>query len=217
MTTPLKYRGAIGATKYQVPRLITRAQSMHDGMGDDTTTYTAPNPPLPAFQTLITNVVLAQNLVRTRAVGAAATRDVQRDLLYTAMKTECMYVQTLVDADPGRSIALIQNAGLVLAGIPSRQKAFLSLSLGMQPGSVICDANVRLLVGVGASKPHQNKFFNWEVSVDGGKSYASAPSTSKGKTLLVGLPLLTLVGVRVSLSNGSGQGPWSQTVTILVH
>jgi hypothetical protein len=190
---------------------------MLDGMGADPGTYDAPDPPLPVFEGLIQSLWTAQHLVRTRAIGAAAARDVRRDVLFTAMETQRMYVQTLVDASPGRGVALILNAGLVVAGSPAHGKPFLKLALGKQQGTVVCDANVGMLVGAEAAHPYQHRFFNWEVSVDGGETFAPAPSTSTGTTTIAGLALLRTVGVRVSMTNASGRGPWSQVVTIAVH
>ena len=59
--------------------------------------------------------------------------------------------------------------------------------------------------------------FYWEYTLDGGKTFVSMPSTPTGKTMLLGMALLTTVGVRVSLTNSEGPGAWSQVATILVH
>jgi hypothetical protein len=95
-------------------------------------------------------------------------------------------------------------------------KPLLALTLGTQPGVVSCNANVGLLVGAGTLEPYQKRFLSWEYTLDG-KTYLSAGSTPGCKTVITGLPLLTVVGVRVCLTNMHETGAWSQVVTITTH
>ena len=217
MGAQFRYRGVLRVSRQQTVPLVGRAQTMHDKMEGDPATYAAPNPPLATFLTLIENVRQAQLLVPTRAIGAAAARDAARDLLFTAAEMERLYVQTLVDANQSRAVTLIENAGLVVARFPVRQKPLLALDNGPQPGTVLCDANVGLLLSMEGFTPHRFRCINWAFSVDGGKTFVSAPATPNGKTTLVGLPSLTIVGVKVAVSTAKGAGAWSQVVTILVH
>jgi hypothetical protein len=217
MTKMRRVRAVLGINKHNIPAVLTRAQAMHNGLDADKVTYAGANPALPTFLTYIVNLTTAQQAVVTRVKGAAAARDVQRDILFTAMDTERIFVQGLADASPGHALALIQNAGLLVAQVTAHSKPILKLALGKQPGSVDCDANVGLLIGAGTAKPRQSKFFNWSYTLDGGKSFLTAPSTPTGKTTLFNLPLLTQVGVRINLNNMSGPGEWSQVVYILVH
>ena len=207
---------ALGVSKKNVPDVIVRSQAMAAGFGLHSADYTGLNPPLPAFQILIQNAVSAQAVVPTKAVGAAKARDVQRDLLWSAMKSECAGVQMLVDASPERGLSLIQNAGLVVVTRALYTKPLLALTLGTQPGVVNCNANVGLLVGAGTLKPNQKRFLSWQYTLDG-KTYLSAGSSAGCKTVITGLPLLTLVGVRVCLTNMHETGAWSQVVTITTH
>ena len=218
MTTTLRARAVYGVSKNKIAPLIARAQSMHDGMAADTATYTAPNPLLPAFQSLIQNLGIAEQAVKARAAGAALVRNVQRDILFTAMGTELAYIQSLADASASASHAasIIVNAGLVVAKVPAHTKGVIVLALTKQPGTVTCDANVGLLVGAGAKKPNESRFFNWSYTVDG-KTFITMPPTPTGKTTIQNIPLFTTVGVRVNLNNSEGPGEWSQVVSILVH
>jgi len=214
-----RVRGVLGIRIDKVPGVITRAEAMLSGMGSDPATYAAPVPPLPAFKILIDNTTETQVAARKRTVGAAATSTVACGLLIEGMKSELFYLHTLANLapTPAHAVALFQNAGVLVAGYTAPTKELLALTLGVQPGTVHCEANVGLLVGVGAPKPHQNRFFNWSYTLDGSKTFVNALSTSVARTTLVNLPSLTLVGVRVSLTNAAGPGPWSQVVTILVH
>jgi hypothetical protein len=217
MSIKRRVRALLDIDTKKIPEVQTRAQSMYDGLFGDKVTYATPNPALPAFLLLIQNLGGSQQRVKTRVVGAVASRDTDRDLLVTGMESQRMYVQILADNDPTHAVALIQNAGLVVATVPVHTKALLTLRLGTQSGTITCDANVGLLVGTGAKKPTQSRFFNWGYTLDGSKTFVSAPSTPTGKTTIAGLPPLTTVGVRVSLTNADGTGAWSDVVTILVR
>jgi hypothetical protein len=210
-------RGVIGADKEKVGEVMPRAHAMYNGLNGDKATYSNPNPSLPNFLILIQSAAAAQELVPTRAIGAAASRDVEVDLLWTGMQSELVYVNGLARLSPLRAVAIIQNAGLVVAELNPHPKALLSLSLGNESGSVDCDANVGLLVGAGAKKPNQSRFFNWSYTVDGSKTFVTALSTPIAKTTIKNLTPLTIVGVRVSMTNSEGTGPWSDVVTIVVH
>jgi hypothetical protein len=217
MTTTRRPRAILGVDKTDIPQVLSRAQLMHDTMAADDVTYASPDPPLPAYQILIQNVAVAQQRVKTHVVGAAAERDVERDLLYTGMGTQRMYVQTLADAAGARAVALIQNAGLLVAELPLTTKPLLKLRRGTPSGTVIAATNVGLLLATSPSAtPRANRFFNWEATFDGGQTFAARPSTNRGKTTLTNLLPLTTVGVRVNLNDADGPGAWSQVVSILV-
>jgi hypothetical protein len=208
---------SLGVNKQKVPDVLVRSQAMSAGFAAHSADYPALSPSLAAFQILLANLVAAQQLVPARTVGAAKARNVQLDLLWSAMKSECAYVQTLVDINQPRGLSLIQNAGLVVVTRTLYAKPLLALALGTQPGTVNCAANISLLVGTGTTKPNQKHCLNWQYTLDGSKTFVSAGSTPGSKTVLTGLPSLTLVGVRVCLNTMQGIGAWSQVVTILVH
>jgi hypothetical protein len=200
----------------KVVQLMDRATAMDNGLGSDPTTYAGVPVALPQFKQLITNVATAHAAVKTRVIGATATRQGHIVLLRGAMESERVFVQGLADANQGHAVQIIQNAGLLVAPIPDRTKLLLVLRKGPQPGSVVCDANVKLLIGAGAKHPNANRFFGWEYTLDGSKTFQTSPTTNNGKTLLTGLPLLTVVGVRVNITIQGFTSAWSDVATILV-
>ncbi len=211
-----RIRAMLGIDMEDVPGVITRAELMHAGMGADLATYGAASPPLPVFLGLLQNLVLSQQQVRTRGRGLAAARDVDCDLLVTAMQSARMFVQTLDDASPSRAIVLIQNAGLLVAAPPVYDKPLLKLTLGVLPGTILCVAHVGLLVREGAVRPRAGRFLEWGYTLDGGQTFVSPDPTPGCKTVLEGLPRLTLVGVRVRVADMAGPRAWSHVETITV-
>ena len=216
MTTIRRLRATLAVEKKNIPAVIARAQGMYDGMNADKVTYGSPMPALPAFLILLQNLVTSQQAAKARTIGAAATRDVQRDVLWTAMGSECTYVQTLCDASPGRAASIIQNANLVVASPPVHGKDLLTLKNGAASGSIECYANVGMLLGALTTKQSQHRFFNWTYTLDG-KTFLPLPPTTHPETLITGLPPTTMVGVRVNLNISTGPGEWSPMVSIQVH
>ena len=214
-----RVRGVLNVTITKVPEVLTRAEAMVLGIGGDPVTYAGATPAIAAFKALFDTATAAQAAAKKRTIGAAATRDVDVRLLYQGMKSELFFVQGLADqaTSPESAVALFTNAGIPVAGYTAPSKPLLGLTAGDLPGSVQCEVNVGLLVGVGALKPHAYRCFGWEYTLDGSKTFVIAPSTPVGRTILFGLPSQTVVGVRVSLSTSKGAGPWSAVVPILVH
>jgi hypothetical protein len=215
--TLVRPRGSFGVTKRQIALVLMRATAMYDGMNADKTTYASPSPPLPTFLGLIQGTSTAQQAVTQRTIGAAATRDAQRDLLWTAMETERIFIQSVADANPSRSLSILQNGGLVVVQVGSHAKGLLTLKNGAASGTVECFANVGLLLGALATKRSQHRFFNWRYTLNGGTSYTGLPSTTHPQTAITGLTPQAVVGVQVNLNIATGPGEWSPMVAILVH
>ena len=87
MTTVRRVRATLGVDKQKIVDVLNRAQAMYNGMNADKVTYASPNPTLPAFIVLIQNLTTAEQAAQLRPKGAAATRNAQRDLLWTASRT----------------------------------------------------------------------------------------------------------------------------------
>ena len=211
-----RLRAVFGINIHRIVAILTRAQAMYDGMAADPSTYAKPLLPLPDFLVLIQNLAVAQQAVKTRTLGASEKRDVHRGLLITGMEIERAFVQSIADAHASQAAALITGAGLVVAASAMHSKPLLAVRHGKQSGSLLCDANVGLLVGAGAKHPNQSRYFNWQYTLDGGATFLTLPPTTTGKTQFHGLTPLTTVGVRVSMTNADGPGAWSQVVTSLV-
>ena len=152
-----------------------------------------------------------------RTIGAAATRDAQRDLLWTAMESERTFIQSVADANPSRAASILQNGGLVVIPVNVRAKGLLVLENGAASGTVECVANVGLLLGALATKRSQHRFFNWRFTLDGGKTYTGLSPTTQPQTIITGLTPQAIVGVQVNLNVAAGPGEWSPMVAITVH
>ena len=67
-----------------------------------------------------------------------------------------------------------------------------------------------------ARGPPTRPYF-FQSTLDGGKTFTGLPSTPVGRTSVSGLTPLVTAGFEVSVTvNKQPQGPWSQTINILV-
>ena len=213
MTSVHRSRAILRLTRKSTASVLGKAYAVNNGMGADVTRFSAPVPPLATLKDQATKVEVAERLVGTRVKGAAAARNVQRELLVRMLETECSYVQTLCDASPDQAVAIIEAAGLAVAVTPARNQAILKVTLGVPSGTVELHANAASLAGRSGKKI----CFNWQWTTDGGKTFTSMPTTPHAKTTIANLQPLTVVGFRVSTTNTKGPGEWSQIVTTVVH
>jgi hypothetical protein len=150
---------------------------------------------------------------RDRIPGAAAQRDAALATVATSTEMLRAFVEQLCNASPEAAATLAQGMGMYLSSRAPRAKVPLRAKQGSQPGTVVLYASVALLV-IGRG----SRFWSWQSSVDGGKTWLSAPSTPDAKTTITGLPVLTEVLFRACVTETkTGQGPWTAPIPFLVH
>ena len=206
-------RVSLNVNKYNAPAVLALAKAIYNALIADPTQFPSPVPALPVVLGQITAVETAQQAVATRARGTAAVRDAKLAVLVTSLEGLQTYVQGLCDASPEQALSIVTAAAMIAKKPPIRSKAELAAKLGAAMGIVRLDANRKLLTG----KTSKRFLFNWEYSLDGGKTWVAAPATPLANTEIGGLPPLTVVFFRVSATVGTVVGPWSQSVALLVR
>jgi hypothetical protein len=209
-----RVRGILNVDKFKIPALLSQSKNIYNAMSADKVTYAAPNPPLAMLQAQIQALDTAQQAVKARAPGAVAVRDSKRDILFASLESEQAYVQSLADASPDRAPAIVTGAAMFVAKAPSANKPVVQVKLGAQPGTATLRANATMLVGKGVTK---RPTFNWQLSIDGGKTWSIVPSTPLANTVIENLTPMTTYLFRVSATVANVPGEWSQPVSILVH
>ena len=200
--------------KNKVPLFLAVCQAILASI----TAHTSLFPNLPVLLTLLqSQVTLLDNLqqqVKLRVPGATAARNTARDQLAISVEAIRAYVQGLCQSSPAQAASLVQAASMQLAASPVRSKPILGAKQGKaQAGIVNLAANATLLSG---GRKKGNRLFNWEYSADG-KVWVAVPSTPYAQTTIAGLTPLTTYQFRVSLTDKSGTGAWSQALSFLVH
>jgi hypothetical protein len=217
MGRTLRSRVVLDLDKDDIPELIDGGTTIETKMTLSSAIFTAPNPPMPVLSSLVTNLDQAQMVVKTtRAKGAVETRNVCRDLLWTALGSECSYVQVVCDQNPLNAANYAMLAGMRLAGVSKYQKPLIDASLTTTPGNVVVVANASQLLPPGNKKSTRRTYL-WRATTNGGTSYIVGDPTPVAHTLFTGLPLNTTVAFQVAVKDSTGTSPWSQAVTVFVH
>jgi hypothetical protein len=215
MASARRARGILKIKKNNTVSVVGRANVMCDGVDDNPTVFPSPSVPTATVRNQVAVVNKCESQAKTRAVGTASARTVQRNLLVGMLETQLTYIQGCADkaSTYDQAVSVLQSGGVALAGVGLHQKEVIEIKQGPKPGSVVLDANVAMLTA-----GLKGKFsFNWQSTVDG-KVYTTLPSTPNHLTTVANLPTLTSVGFRVSVTDAKGVvGQWSQTMFFLVH
>jgi hypothetical protein len=191
---------------------LARAGAIHAGLEEYQALFVNLMPSLPILLGQIQDATAAQQSVG-RVKGAGAVRDAKFRTLVTSLESERMMVQAACDASPEQAAALIAAASMKAVVFLGHPKGLLTLKSIQPSGSVLLDAHAGLLDGT-----KRRKTFNWQGTLDGGRSFFAMPATPTAKTSIAGLTPLTVVGFQVAVTvHKQPQGPWSQTVSILVR
>jgi len=188
-----------------VPMLVTYAQSVVTNMTGNPL-FPAPVPTLVMVTAAIGALQTAETAVLTRTKGAATTRNDKRTVLVALLEQLRAYVQAQADATPENGAAIIQSAGLAVRKTPIHAARDFHAKPGAVSGSVTLYTR-----SAGARSAYL-----WEYSTDGGKTWIAAPVTVQARTTILGLTPGMTVLFRYQPVSKTGEGDWSQTVSLLV-
>jgi hypothetical protein len=213
-TQTKKPKASFGVTKINVPGVLARATLMQTAILAALAIFTSLPITMPAFLLLIQAAAAAQAATASKAKGLAAIRDTKVDKLWTAMQSLKTYVQGLSDAtDAVSAVALIQEAGLLVARTPKSTKLLLAATFMPATGVVHLAVNATLLL----EKPTAKKtIFTWSWSTDGGKTWSAGVTTAYANADIPGLPPATYQ-FRVFVTVGTVPQEPCQPVGLTIH
>jgi hypothetical protein len=168
--------------------------------------FTSPTPTLAVVTSAVSDLEQAQAAALARTKGATDTRDAKRAALLLLVDALESYVQHVADADPENAAAIIQSAGMGVRKIPVRPPRVFAVTQASASGSV----------AVVAPAAARRASYDWEWSIDGGKTWTLASSTLQAKTALSGFAAGTTVMFRYRATIKGGEGEWSQPIAFLV-
>ena len=190
-----------------VHALLALAKAVAAAFAANPKLFPAPVPSLLVFNGDIAALDAAETATRTRAPGTVEARDAKRTIVEDDLRKLRAYVQTIADADPTNAAMIAKEANMGVGKVPTRTKQNLTAKPSKKGSG---------LVDVAAKAPEGRASHEWEVSTDGGKTYAAAPSTLQAKTTLVGLQPGQIVLVRHRAVTKQGSLDWSQPVSVVV-
>ncbi len=189
----------------KVPALITYAMSIVAAMTNNPH-FVTPTPPLATVATAITTLGTAESATLTRTKGAVPARNAAKGSLVLLLQQLRGYVQNTADADLENSATIIQSSGFGVRKTPVRGPRVFAAVAGPSTGSA------KLTAGAAARRAS----YEWEYSVDGGKTWVAATPTLQAKTVITGLPAGTTVQFRYRGVTKTGVVDWSAPISLLV-
>ena len=168
--------------------------------------FPAPVPTLAAVTQAINDLQTAEPAAQSRIKGAVTTRNEKLTALVAILQQLKAYIQAMADANVENGASIIESAGVAVKKAPVRAPRVFAATPGPVSGSV------KLV----ARSAGTRSGYEWDYSLDGGKTWVSAPVTLQAKTTLLGLTPGATVQFRYRPVTKTGEGDWSQTVVLLV-
>lgn len=170
-------------------------------------TFPTPAPTLAALQQAATDLTSAELLAKTRAKGTVSARNDKRFVLVHLLQQLRGYVQGVADSNRETGATTIESAGMAVKHSPTRTARVFHAKSGVTSGTAI----------LYAPSAGNRVSYDWEYSLDGGKTWVSAPGTLTAKATIGGLPVGTQVQFRYRSLTKAGEGNWSQPYTLTVQ
>jgi hypothetical protein len=189
-----------------VSLLITYAKGVVTRMTGNPS-FPNPTPTLAAVTTAIDQLQIAETAALSRIKGAVVARNEKRTALVGVLQQLRGHVQSIADADPTNAASIIESAGVAVRKAPTHRARAFAAKQGPVSG-------VAKLVAETAAR---RASYDWEYSSDGGKTWVIAPSTLQAKTSIAGLQPGATVQFRFRAVTKTGEGDWSQPVSLMVH
>jgi hypothetical protein len=168
--------------------------------------FPLPDPIITAFDDALVKYNAAETVAQTRAKGTIAARNAAKVVYTSAIHALKARIQQIADATPDQAEAIITSTTLAVKKTSQRQKQSFMARYGATSGAVEVIAK--------AAAPRAS--YEWQYSLDGGKTWVSTPNTLQSKTTITGLPVATVVEFRVRSTTRSGQGDWGLPTSLLV-
>jgi hypothetical protein len=188
-----------------VAALIAFAQTLVKAMTGNPL-FPTPSPTLAVLSQAIADLQNAQTAALARTKGAVITRNEKKIALVTLLQQLKGYVQTTADANVENGASIIASAGLAVRKSATRAPRVFTA----RPGKVSGAATL-----VAASAGHRSAY-DWDYSTDGGKTWVVVPSTLQARTTVVGLTPGATVVFRYRTVTKTGEGDWSQAVSLII-
>jgi hypothetical protein len=205
MTTTSQRFIAVANMPTRAQALITYGHALISALTGNTYVPT-PSPSVATLTTLLATYETAETATKLRTKGTVGARNAARAALVSAVRALVACVQQVADASPENAEAIITSTSLSVRKVAVRVKAPFAVKQGPLSGTVVLAVKS---AGVHAS-------YDWQSSVDGGKTWTDLTPTTKSRTTATGLASGTTVEFRFRSLTPKGLSDWSQPLGLLV-
>lgn len=201
----------------RIPQFIAKAKNIVLMMTNNPnfpTPYPSNTPTLTAVTADITALETAESTALTKTKGAAEARDVKKSLVMKDLYALLRYIQGVADNSPPNAEAIILSSGFDVKKAGERIKAPFEALNGEVSGTVILRAKS---AGIRSSYEWQMSMLPASLKTDSpATQWTDLPSTLQAKTEVSGLTPGSTMQFRYRAVTKSGEGSWSQVVSIIV-
>jgi len=208
MTVSNKTHRALATLKLpkSVPALIAYAAQIIKAMTGNAY-FANPTPSIVVLQKGADDLMAAQTGAQARTKGAVALRNEKKAALVTLLEELRTFVQSQADANPENGASMIESSGISL------RKATVRPALGFHAKA----GSVSGTVKVAAPSAARRASYEWQYSIDGGKTWITMPPTLQSRTSVVGLQPQTSVQFKYRPVMKTGPADWSQAISFIVQ
>jgi hypothetical protein len=193
--------------KNQVPKLISYARGIVAAM-TGSPHFPSPDPPLATVEAAIDALASAEAATLTGLHESFPARDEKRQWLWLLLDQLRGYVQRIADADVDTAASKIESAGMFVKKAASLAPKVFGAAEGRVSGSVVLSAPRAKL---------RDAAYEWQMSLDGGKTWVSLPVTTRATTTVTGIAPGSKASFRYRTATKEGVGNWADLVTIVVR
>jgi hypothetical protein len=165
-----------------------------------------PTPSLAVLTAAINDLQVAEAAAQSRLKGAVDTRNDKRTALVLLLRQLRGHIQTVADAAAENGAAIIASAGLAVRKTPAHRARAFTAKQGAVSGSA------KLVATTAARRAS----YEWQYSTDGGKIWVIAPATLQARTTIAGFVPGSTVVFKFRPVTRTGEGDWSQPVSLVV-
>jgi hypothetical protein len=147
----------------------------------------------------------AQVQALTKGKGLAEARNHKLATLFTDLESLRGDCQKVIDANPAHAAEIAQSCGMSVKRASKRRKAQLAAKMTSAPG-------VGKLV---AKAVKRGAGYEWEMSADGGKTWATVARSTVANTTVSGLVAGTIYMFRFRTTVGQVTSDWGDAISFL--
>ena len=151
-------------------------------------------------------LLAAQAKALAKAKGAAEARDDAKKIVVDDLKLLKSGVQTICNQNPGQAGTIIESAGFFQSKVTLPHKPNLeAVKAPVTPGEVLVRA-----------RAVKRASYEWQYSLDGGKTWLSMGTTTVANTSLLGMAVGTTVWFRFRTTLKKTTSDWSPAISYFV-
>jgi hypothetical protein len=189
-----------------VALLLILLRHVVDMMTKNATWFPSPSPSLSDVTKHADDLESAEVNVKSRVKGAVPIRNEKKRIVEADLALLKAYILSMAALSPALAAVIIENSGMSQKNIAARLKAQFEALLGQTP----------LVVILRAKAAAKKAFYEWQYSMDAGKTWVGLGTTNESSTTVTVPTGGVTYEFRYRATVKKQTGAWSQKVDLFV-